>query len=324
MFKNYFKIAWRNLAKQKMYSSIKIGGFALGIAACLLIALFIIDELSYDLHFPDGDRIYRVAIVYNTLGTNGVHLQAPFSNVMKEDFPEVEQVGRINRQEIFGAGSNEIRRSDKNMNTHEEGFAYADQSLLELLNLPMVYGDQAHALDEPNTIVISKRIADKYFPNEDPVGKTFIINNNLPLCTERLINNNFTKPYRIGGVINFPEKSHFQYDFLLTLKGVEFWPGEQNMWGANNYHTYVKLRPGTDVSRFEAKLSDIIPKKYIIPQARQAGYDAVKILGRFSYKLQPLSDIYLNSEGIRDGLNHGDIPKNGWFKQRESNRPISY
>jgi putative ABC transport system permease protein len=307
MFKNNLKIAWRNLSKEKIYSSIKIGGFALGIAACLLIALFISNELSYDRHFPDGDRIYRVAIVYHTFGTNGVHLQAPFSNVLKEDFPEVEQVGRINRQEIFGAGSNEIRRSDKNMNTHEEGFAYADQSLLELLNLPMVYGDQAHALDEPNTIVISKRIADKYFPNEDPVGKTFIINNKLPLRTERLINNNFTKPYRIGGVINFPEKSHFQYDFLLTLKGVEFWPGEQYMWGANNYHTYVKLHPGTDVSSFEAKLSDIIPKKYIIPQARQAGYDAVKILGRFSYKLQPLSDIYLNSEGIQDGLNHGDI-----------------
>jgi len=259
MFKNYFIIAWRNLFKQKIYSSIKIGGFALGIAACLLIALFISNELSYDRHFPDGDRIYRVAIVYHTFGTNGVHLQAPFSNALKEDFPEVEQVGRINRQEIFGAGSNEIRRSDKNMNTYEEGFAYADQSLLELLNLPMVYGDQAHALDEPNTIVISKRIADKYFPNEDPVGKTFIINNMLPL-----------KPYRIGGVINFPEKSHFQYDFLLTLKGVEFWPGEHYSWYANNYHTYVKLRPGTDVSSFEAKLSDIIPNKYIIPQARNS------------------------------------------------------
>jgi putative ABC transport system permease protein len=308
MFKNYFKIAWRNLTKQKMYSSIKIGGFALGIAACLLIALFISDELSYDRHFPDGDRIYRVAIVYHTLGTSDVCLQAPFSNVMKEDFPEVEQVGRINRQELFGAGSNEIRRSDKNMNTHEEGFAYADQSLLELLNIPIIYGDRAHALDEPNTIVISKRIADKYFPSENPVGKTFIINNGLPyqVATNFSINV-FSKPYRIGGVINFPEKSHFQYDFLLTLKGVEFWPGEQYGWYANNYHTYVKLRPGTDVSSFEAKLSDIIPNKYIIPQARQFGYDAAKIMGRFSYKLQPLSDIYLNSEGIQDGLNHGDI-----------------
>jgi putative ABC transport system permease protein len=309
MFKNYFKIAWRNLAREKIYSSIKIGGFALGIAACLLIALFISNELGYDRHFPDGDRIYRIVDVDNIHGVKGACLQTPFSNTLKEDFPEVEQVGRINRLEIFGAGSNEIRRSDNNMNTHEQGFVYADQSLLEILNLPMVYGDQAHALDEPNTIVISKRIADKYFPNEDPVGKTFIINNNLPFrMVKGLINNIFSKPYRIGGVINFPEKSHFQYDFLLTLKGVEFWPGEQDNWNAQNYHTYVKLRPGTNASRFETKLTDIIPKKYIIPRARQAGYkDAEKLLERYSYKLQPLSDIYLNSERVRDDLTHGDI-----------------
>jgi len=309
MFKNYFKIAWRNLTKQKMYSSIKIGGFALGIAACLLIALFISDELSYDRDFPDGDRIYRVAFGDNINGDiYGACLQAPFSNVLKEDFPEVEQVGRINRQELFGAGSNQIRRSDKNVNCYEEGFAYADQSLLELLNLPMVHGNQAHALDEPNTIVISKGIADKYFPNEDPVGKTFIINNNLPFqMVTGLINNNFSKPYRIGGVINFPGKSHFQYDFLLTLKGLEFWPGEQNAWYANNYHTYVKLRPGTNATLFEEKLKDIT-KKYIIIQARKAGFkDADKLLERYNFKLQPLSDIYLNTEGIVDDLNHGDI-----------------
>jgi putative ABC transport system permease protein len=295
MFKNNLKIAWRNLSKQKMYSSVKIGGFALGIAACLLIALFISDELSYDRLFPDGDRIYRVAIADKEYGKN-VYLQAPFSNALKQEFPEVVQIGRLTRTELFGAGSNEIRRSDRNINAHEEGFAYADQSLLVLLNIPMVYGNRTHCLDEPNTIVISKRKADKYFPNEDPVGKTFIINNN------------FSNPYRIGGVINFPQKSHFQYDFLLTLKGFEFYKGEQENWGANNYHTYVKLRPGTNVSAFGAKLTDIINNKYLIPAAQQAGYkDAEKLRERFSYELQPLSDIYLNSEGIQDDLNHGDI-----------------
>jgi putative ABC transport system permease protein len=294
MFKNYFKVAWRNLSRQKIYASIKIGGFALGVAACLLIALFIGDELNYDRHFSGGDRIYRVIIAYKGFGKD-VYLPAPFANALKEDFPEVEQVGRVNRSELFGAGSNEIRRAGQNMNTYEEGFAYADQGLLDLLNLPMVYGSRAHALDEPNTVVISKDKADKYFPNEDPVGKTLIINNNL------------SKPYRIGGVINFPEKSHFQYDFLLTLKGVEFWPGEQYAWGASNYHTYVKLRPGTNVAAFEAKLTGIT-EKYIIPQALQAGYkDAEKFQERFSYELQPLSDIYLKSDGIHDDLSHGDI-----------------
>jgi len=294
MLENYFKIAWRNLSRQKIYSSIKIGGFALAIAACLLIALFISDELSYDRNYTDGDRIYRVAVVDKEFGRS-VYLQAPFASVLKEDFPDVEQVGRLNRQDLFGAGSNEIRRADQNINSYEEGFAYADQSLLDLLDLPMVHGNRAHALDEPNTIVISKCMSDKFFPNEDPVGKTFIINNNL------------SKPYRIGGVISLPEKSHFQYNFLLTLKGSEFYKGEQDNWGANNYHTYVKLRQGINASSFEAKLSDITTK-YLIPAALRAGYKgAEKLRARFSYELQPLRDIYLNPEGVQDDLNHGDI-----------------
>ena len=96
MFKNNFKIAWRNLAKEKTYSSIKLGGFALGIAACLLMALFIGDELGYDRHFPDGDRMYRVLIDYKDVAKD-VYLQAPFANALKEDFPEVEQVQAATR-----------------------------------------------------------------------------------------------------------------------------------------------------------------------------------------------------------------------------------
>ena len=293
-----------------MYSLIQIGGFALGIAACLLIALFINDELSYDKDIPDGNRIYRVTFGVNNNGDirEGASLQAPFANVLKQDYPEVEQVGRINPVKLFGAGDNEIRRSDQNMNTHEEGFAFADQSILELLDLPMIYGNRAHALDEPFTMVISKRIADKYFPNENPVGKTFIINNGLPFrVATNLTINIFSKPFKIAGVINYPEKLHFHYDFLLTLKGVEFWPGEQNAWYANNYYTYVKLRPGTNVSSFEAKLK-VITKKYMIPQALKYGFkDAEKLVDQYSFKLQPLSDIYLNTRGVRDDLNHGDI-----------------
>ena len=151
MLKNYFKIAWRNITKQKLYSVIKIGGFALGIAACLLIALFINDELSYDKDIPDGNRIYRVSFgVYNDGDiVKGAALQAPFAKVLKQDYPEVELTGRINAAELFGAGSNEIRRSDQNMNTHEDGFAFADQNILKIFNFPMIYGNRAHSLDEP-------------------------------------------------------------------------------------------------------------------------------------------------------------------------------
>ena len=296
MFKNYFIIAWRNLAKEKIYSSIKVGGFALGIAACLLIALFIRDELSYDRYIPNGNRIYRVVRDWNENGEHfiGTSLPAPFAKALKEEFPEVEQVGRLNQFELFGAGSNELRRADKIMNTYEEGFAYADQGFLDMLQIPMVYGNRAHVLDEPGTIVISKRKADKYFPNENPIGKTFIINNNV------------SKPYRITGVMDFPSHSHFQSDFLLTLEG-GFYPGEQTNWMSETYYTYVMLRPGTDVAQLETKFS-FITKKYMIPSRQQYGMvDAEKLAEKIRYQLQPVRDIYLKSAGIGDCLTHGDI-----------------
>src|ERR1044071_10187733 len=118
-----------------MYSSIKVGGFALGITACFLIALFIRDELSYDRHIPEADRIYRVVDVYNNNGNieKGTWFQAPFANALKEDYPEVEKAGRINSSPLFGAGGNEFRPADQLENTYEEDFTYADQEFLELL-----------------------------------------------------------------------------------------------------------------------------------------------------------------------------------------------
>jgi putative ABC transport system permease protein len=298
MFKSYFKVGWRNLSKQKMYSSIKVGGFALGIAACLLIALFIKDELSYDLHYPDTDRIYRVVIAYNFKGDKGkdVWFQAPFAKALKDDYPDIEKVGRYNSSELFGAGSNQIRRADEIENTFEEGFVYADQELLEILQVPMVYGNLQHCLDEPRTIVITKSKADKYFPGENPVGKLMVRNND---------NNN---PFKIGGVIeDFPATSHLHFDFIMTMKGVEFWDGEQSYWGATNYPTYILVRPGTDAAQLEKKLSKVI-EKYLLPHWLKEGMaDAQEASKSAWFELQPIKDIYLKSEGISDPVPHGDI-----------------
>ena len=298
MYFFYAKNIWRGLLRQKMNSSIKIGGLALGIAACLLITLYIKDELGYDKHYPNGDRIFRVIGVYNINGdiTQGAHFPAPLATALKEDFPEVDQVGRINANELFSAGSNEIRRSDVVQNTYDEGFAYADQKILDIFRIPMIYGDRSHALDEPNTIVISKSKAEQYFPNENPVGKTLILNNDP------------NKTYRIGGVMeNFPENCHLKYDFLITLKGLEFWNGEQKTWMASNYYTYLMVHPGTNVAELEKKLS-LITKKYFVPALKQGGnVYADKAEDMLTFKLQPVGDIHLRSEGIDDGLNHGDI-----------------
>src|SRR6185436_9925808 len=138
MIRNYFKIAWRNLLKQKTYSVIKIGGFALSIAVCLLIALYIKDELSYDKSWPAANRIYRIVEEYNDNGKIefGVDLPAPMARALKQNFPEVEKAGRLMPDASFaGGGSNQIRRIDQTQNAYEDGFAYADQDLLDMLQM---------------------------------------------------------------------------------------------------------------------------------------------------------------------------------------------
>ena len=179
MIKNYVKIAFRQLRKQKMYAAIKIGGFAFSIASCLLIALYIRNELSYDRSYPDADRIYRLDEVYNDNGKigKGVDWPAPMGPALKSDFPEVELSGRLMDNSLMGAATAEVRRADRQENFYEEGVTYADQQILDMLKLPMVYGNRAHALTSPLTMVISKKKADKYFPGQNPVGKVMYLNN---------------------------------------------------------------------------------------------------------------------------------------------------
>src|SRR5690606_17365684 len=132
--------------------------FSLGIAACLLIALFVRDELSYDKHYQKGDQIFRV---YNESNENGnkdwwVFFHAPIADVLRTDFPEIGKVGRLIPQDgWFDSGSNLFRRTEQTQNLFEEGFAYADPEMLEILEVPMVYGSRHLALAEPNTIALS-------------------------------------------------------------------------------------------------------------------------------------------------------------------------
>ncbi len=299
LLKNNFKIAWRQLLKQKMYSVIKIGGFALGVAACLLIALYIKDELSYDKHYPDNAQIYRLLGTRTAEGKTerGVHFPAPLAKALVEDYPEVEAAGRFLASPLFGARSTEVRPEERRENTHEEGFIFADQALLEILQVEMVYGELEHALDQPNTIVISKSKSEQYFPNQDPVGKNLILNNDL------------SRPYKIGGVMeDLPTNSHLhQFDFWRTMEGQEFWEGEQNFWRASNYHTYIKVQPGTDVMELDEKLMGIV-EKYVIPDEIAQGNLAIREeLEGIGFDLQPIADIHLTSNGVRDRLSHGDV-----------------
>jgi len=302
MIPYYIKIAWRSLLKQKMYSVIKIGGFAFSIAACILISLFIHNELSYDRSYPTENRIYRIISEFKNDGNayKGTALPAPLTKVIKEDFPEIELAGRLLPSSLFGAGSNQVMTSNSNKSTYEEGFTFADQGLLDILQIPMVYGERAHALDEPNTIVISGSKAQKYFSNQDPVGEVIYLNNDK------------SKPYTIKGVmVDLPTTSHlYSYDFLLTMTGVEFYPGEQTNWGASNYVGYIQVKDGTDIQQFEKKLTTGLLTNHVIPEMKKAGdTNADRLVNSISLQLQPIHDIHLRSFDIDDykTVPRGDI-----------------
>jgi len=300
MIKNYFKIAYRQLHKQKMYATIKIGGFAFSIAACLLIAIYIRNELSYNKSYPDGSRIFRVVSVYKDNGNiyRGTDWPAPMAKTLKADFPQIERSGHFMPNSLMGAGAAEVRRADQVENSYEEGITYADQNMLDILQLPMVYGNRSHALVSPRTMVISKRKADKYFPGQNPVGRVMYLNNDK------------TKPYTVGGVMqDFPSNSNIQYDFLLTLTGMEFWHGEQNNWEDYNYPDYVLLKPGTNPKDIEPKMTADLVKNYFLPLMKKNGFkNAEQQVAKFKIELQPLTDINLHSYDIDgDELSHGDI-----------------
>jgi putative ABC transport system permease protein len=294
MLNNNLKIGWRQLTRQKMYSVIKIGGFSLGIAASLLITLFIIDDLSFDSQPKNADRIYRIYQTYQAPERlyKWVWFQAPFAKTVKQTYPEVELAGRYNNSELFGVGSAQIRRIDQPDNTYEEGITYFDQELLELFEIPLIYGNVKTCLDERNEMVITRKKAEKYFPGEDPVGKLMIYNNE----TET--------PIKIGGVIeDLPANFSLQYDFLVSMANREMWKGESDSWGATNYPTYVRLREGADPNELAAKLMKL-GETYMMPD------DASKEdwLKNTSFGLQPLRDIHLKTGDMGSPIpNHGDI-----------------
>ena len=218
--------------------------------------------------------------------------------VIENEFPEIESAGRIMPNQLFyGAGNNQLMSAEKMESTYEEGFTYADQKILDILKLPMVYGDRKTALSKPNSIVLSREKAEKYFPGENPVGKVMYLNNDK------------SKPYAVGGVMeNFPSNSHLGWNFFLTLTGVEFWPGEQTTWRASNYEVYVLLKPGAHIEQLEKKMTSVLIQKYILPSMKEAGQaDAENIAKAGFLKLQPIRDVHLKSYDIQDAYTHGDI-----------------
>jgi len=302
MIRNYFKIAWRNLLKNKGFSIINITGLGIGIAACLLISLFILHEKSYDKHIPNAENIYRLIQYFNIEGKDewGASHSANMASTIEREFDEVEKAGRIlDNPQRYGAGSNEIKIEGQSRQFHEEGFAYADQSTLDIFHVPFVYGDASTALNKPFTVVFSESKAKKYFGNENPVGKTIYINGNND------------QAFTISGVMgDFKENSNFNYDFFITLKEAVFFDeGEETRWTQRNFFNYLQIKPGTDIARFEKRLTNVMYTNHILPAYRNAGrIGNAETLEKFSsLELQALPDIHLYSDEIADGHTRGDI-----------------
>lgn len=301
MISNYLTVARRTFMRHRLYSSIKVGSLAVGVAACLVIALYVADELSYDKQFAEASTIYRVIGVNNQNGeiNKGTAFPAPTAAAMKNDFPEVLAVGRYNNSELFGAGSCEIRPADRQENGFDEGVAYADAELIRMLGPTFLYGSPEKALLSPKSVLLSRAKAEKYFPGENPVGKLLIVNNDDK------------HPYTIDGVVeDFRATSQFPFEIILTTSGLEFWKGEQSDWGASNYTTYVKVEPGTDIPGLEKKITDGILEKYVVPMLLRDGMSAADVQTLKSnawIELQPLARVHLFSSDIHDGLEHGDI-----------------
>lgn len=299
MVKHYIKIAFRNMQKQKMFATINIVGFAIGIAACLIIALYINNETSYDRSNPNKDRVFRIVGEAKQNGTvhRGVSFPAPMAKALLNDFPQVEKVGRIMPNKLFGGATNQVRRMDQQNDSYEEGFCFADTSILDILDIQMIYGERKHALSEPYSIVLSKSMADKYFPKQDPVGQSMVFNDN----PNRLI--------KIGGVMqDFPEASHMQYRAFISLAGLNFWDGEQETWMASNYGIYLQLKPGVDVAGLEKRMTADVLDKYMVPAIKASGQgNAEESLKGARLYLQSLTDIHLHSYNIdEDDSKKGD------------------
>ncbi len=300
MISNYIRVAWRNLLKNRNITFINIAGLSIGVAACLLISVYILHETSYDRHVPNANQIYRLVGVFDFDGSvkRGTHFSANMARTLDADYEEVQTSGRMMDNPLFyGAGENDIRIDGKVMQHSESGFVYTDQGIIDIFDLSLVEGDAGSALSSPKSIVISERKARKYFNEENPIGKTIFLNGNDD------------DPFTITGVMeDFPSTFHMDYDFLITLSEVEFGEGEQERWLQNNYFTYLEIAESTNIPLLEEKITRGILGNYLIPALEEANNAlAENFEEKVQLELQPISDIHLYSSEIFDSKTRGDI-----------------
>lgn len=284
MFINYLKTAVRNLFKRKGYSLINIAGLAIGIATCLLILMFVNDELSYDSFNNKADRIYRVAAAFMQGGKNFnvAVIAPPVAQALIDECPEVENAVRFRQRGRF------IFQHKDNI-FKETKVSYVDPSFFDIFSIPLLRGDPADALKQPNTLILSQKTAKKYFSDEDPVGRILRLNDQTDFI--------------VTGVFrDIPDNSHFHFDVLISMTSLA--ESKSKMWLNQNFQTYILLQTKADPVSVEARFPDMI-KKYMGSQIEVFMGKSIEQLAEeneFSAKffLQPLRDIHLHSDLIAE------------------------
>jgi len=292
MFSNYLKIAFRNLSRNKGFSAINIFGLAIGIATCLIIMLFVNNELSYDRFNKKANDIVRVSFRGNVQGQkmNEATVMAPVAQTLINDYPEVKEATRLRDY-----GTPKLMHG--NSSFREDRFAWVDSNFFQVFTLPLVKGDAANALREPNTVVITKALATKYFGKEEPIGKLIHFKDDK------------NASFKVTGVIDkVPLNSHFHFDLFASMSGLA--ESREANWMSSNFYTYLVLADASAYKKLEAKLPGVV-EKYIGPQMqggtgmtlaefRKQGND-------ISFHLQRLTDIHLYADFTNDLSPSGDV-----------------
>lgn len=286
MFKNYLKIAWRNLIKNKQQTIINLLGLTIGTVCCLCILAFVNAQFGYDTHHEQIGDLYRLRSKIKSTKNTSINADIatagpPIANAMKEDFAEVAEVCRV---VYFGDGGEQLLRVSGKNESHYESRGYvADSTFFKLFEYTILEGNKNDALKAPNSMVISSSLAKKLFGNQSALNKT------LTLGTGEEQEN-----ITVTGVFKEREhKSHLNPNFILSMMspGIgEFVRTVQNYASQNFVHSYVRLQPGSSASSLEKKLPDFLQKRGAKDLAAM-GFDKTLLL-------QPVKDIHLHSKGI--------------------------
>ncbi len=280
MLKNYFKIAWRNLLKHKLYTGVNIVGLTIGIVSCILIGLYVTQEISYDQFNINADRIVRVTMEYGGDGNvekvavTGTKAGPQFKRI----FPSVNTFCRTEK-------SSQIVACDNKM-FDEKNFLFADSSFFKLFSFKLLQGNAQQALDVPDKVVLTKRTAEKYFGEntwQDAVGKTLRINNK--------------KDYLVSGIVeDAPANSQIQFDFIASFSSLGVSKSED--WWSANYVTYLLLNKPDDIGPLQQSISNYMKGEV----ARELNFTGSTYL---TYHLEPLKRVHLYSslEGLEPNGN---------------------